>query len=293
MKNLSINILFFEKADQTIECLQSFIETAPKVPIYVVNNGSSAASTDQLKKYIKNHPHVKIFDSLTNLGVSGGRNFLIRNTTEKWMFFVDNDITIQTKDWLPRIETYIQRHPEKEVFIPRLYNLHEKKYNKYQTFIFKNNQVLRGQNFLSKKINMFPGGAAIINRKIFERLGVYDEKMFVGFEDFDLCVSALKKKEPIQGYLINDIILFHDHRLALKNEDKASIKVRYDLDKHKKSYEQLVSKHGLVMREDWQDWLQNQVMIQLEGKTFSTQSLRHRLMTKINQIVGRKNSVKK
>lgn len=283
-QTFAICVLFFEKVDQTIECVQSFLPSG--VPIYILNNNSSAESTQVLKDFCKDHPQVTIFDSDKNLGVSGGRNFLIQHTTEQWMFFVDNDITIKTANWLERIRGHMLHNPTAEAFIPRLYNLHDRSYCKHQSFKLKGRRVIRKSNFFSDKRNSFPGGAAIIRRALFDRLGLYDENMFVGFEDYELCIRGLKTGLPSRAYEVEDIQLVHDHRVALKQVDKDSILVRYDIEKHQTSDRQLLEKHNVVMEDDWQQWLGHQVNKQVYGIVIPKKNIIERISNKLLRTIG-------
>ena len=91
--DLAVCILFYEKLDQTIECIQRFLPSG--VNIYILNNGSSPVSRNSLGTFCNGYKQIKIFDSNANLGVAVGRNFLITHTTEEWLLFVDNDIIIR------------------------------------------------------------------------------------------------------------------------------------------------------------------------------------------------------
>lgn len=281
--NICICILFFEKVQQTIECVQSFLPS--KVPIYILNNNSSEESTKILKEFCKKHSQVKIFDSPQNLGVSGGRNFLINNTTEDWMFFVDNDIIINTSNWLEIIADLIEKNPQIEAFIPRLYNLHEKKYANRYPFIIRNKTLIRDENSKSEIINRFSGGASIISRELFDRLGFYCEEMFVGFEDYEMALRAIMNSKQIKAKLVNSIELIHDHRIAINVGDKKSVQARYDLKKHKISSGYIKKKYGIRTSPGWQYWLNNQKKLMMHGKTIRPVGYFKRARLKINDIL--------
>lgn len=265
MRNdIAINILFFEKADQTIECVKSFLPSGSG--IYILNNGSSSESAKKLKDFCSAHTQVTIFDSERNLGVSGGRNHLIRNTKESWMFFVDNDITVRTEGWYDAVKDHIRNRPEADVFIPRLYNVHEGTYEKYSPFRIEGRRITHDAAFTGKKMNRFPGGASIVKRSVFEKYGLYEEGMFVGFEDYELALRGIVKDDPIFALLIDDVELVHDHRQALSGEDKRSVTARYDLGKHKESFRYIKMKYGLNVEPSWKYWLENQRRSMLSGE---------------------------
>ena len=128
-----------------------------------------------------------------------------------------------------------------DVFIPRLFNLHENSFVNYYNWALSENKItyhLPKNGFLSN----FPGGASIINRNVFRKLGLYDDQMFVGFEDFEFAIRGLLNQTPIIAKLIDDIELVHDHRKILKSVDKNAVLVRYNEDSHQKSIDRIQEK---------------------------------------------------
>jgi len=279
---LGVCVLFFEKAEQTIECVQSFLGSG--VPIYILNNNSSDKSTQLLKEFCRKHVQVKIFDSVENLGVSGGRNFLIAHTQEKWLFFVDNDIVIKNADWLNVVGLHIDRLPGIEVFIPQLWNVHDGSFSFYSPFSLSQGKI-RMQDRLNAKgeTNRFPGGASVVNRCVFDRLGLYDEKMFVGFEDFELAIRGIKNNRPVRAMQIKGIELVHDHKQAKSAEDKKSVLKRYDVDLHKASFARVRELYGVEFEDDWEKWVTNQSRELIFGK-----SLKSKIKVFIKKIRSRK-----
>lgn len=254
--DVAIMLLFHEKVEQTIECIKSFLPSGKK--IYVLNNNSSKDSTIRLKNFCKNYSQVQIFDSEKNLGVSVGRNYLLQQTTEDWAFFVDNDIYITNNDWLQKFSVHQKNENHVEVFIPRLFNLHENSFVTYYNWRVDNNKIsylIPNNGYLSN----FPGGASIINRKIFKRLGLYDSEMFVGFEDFEFAIRGLLSSTPVTAKLIDDIELVHDHRKTENNVDKQAVLVRYNEDSHQKSFDRIQQKYpSLNFQHEWRSWVKEQ-----------------------------------
>src|SRR6478672_4971911 len=94
---VAVLVLFFNKLDQTIACVESFIPSGE--PIYVLNNGSDPKDFQLLQQRFASFDQLRFLDAGKNLGPSGGRNLLIAASTEPWMFFVDNDITVKQSAW--------------------------------------------------------------------------------------------------------------------------------------------------------------------------------------------------
>lgn len=255
--DLAVCILFYERLDQTIECIQSFLPSG--VNIYVLNNGSAPSSRQTLGQSCDNYKQIKIFDSDVNLGVGVGRNYLVAHTTEEWLLFVDSDITVKTPDWLQKFAQHILQYPDIEVLIPRLFNIYENRYVPYRSMRIVGRKAVHDVEIIGGLTNTFPGGASFINHKLFERLGLYDDRMFIGFEDFELCIRAILLGKPVKVQLTYDIELIHDHRQTKKDEDKNSALVRYNIDLLETSFNRIAEKHNIILENNWKNWVVKQV----------------------------------
>jgi len=255
--NLAICILFYEKLKQTIECIRSFLPSG--VNIYILNNGSSLSARDVLGEFCDNYRQIKIFDSNVNLGVGVGRNYLITHTIEEWLLFVDNDITMKTSDWVQKFAKYVFQHDGAEVFIPNLFNAHENGYVSYRSMRIVGDKVIHDKKIVNDLTNTFPGGASFIKRKLFDRLGLYDDKMFIGFEDFELCIRAIRLANPVKAQLIHDIKLIHKHHKLDKDEDKNAVLMRYNLNSLEASFNRITEKHDVILESNWKNWVTNQL----------------------------------
>ncbi len=253
---IAICVLFFERVEQTIECIKSFLLS--DVNIYILNNGSSSLARSILGEFCKSYKQVKIFDSDKNLGVGVGRNYLINKTKEKWLFFVDSDIVVKTRNWLQILTNHISEYPDIEVFIPLLFNVHEDSYVSYRSIRIVENKAIHDLEVENDLTNTFPGGASIVNRNLFKRLGVYDNKMFTGFEDFELCIRGVLSEKPVKARLIHDVELLHTHSGFRNNEDKRAILTRYDTNIIQKSYKRITEKHNIILVSSWKNWVARQ-----------------------------------
>ena len=258
MKDIGILILFFNKVDQTIECVNSFLPSGQN--IYVLNNGSDAGQLKKLIQIFHGNNQLHILDAGKNLGVSGGRNFLISHTKESWLFFVDNDIVIrQQHTWVEVFKQFIYSNIGVKIVSPLLYNVHDQ-VNSPQIFICLDDnrmQIMTGTFQLS---NCFPGGASIIHRSVFEIYGLFDEGMFVGFEDYEFALRAmLAENGSLEVHSLDAIELIHDHRFQKSMKDKEAVRQRYSEEKMKASYDRLVSKYGIAFDHDWRWWTNKQI----------------------------------
>jgi len=256
-RSVGVCILFFNKLEQTMECIESFL--TPGVNIYVLNNGSEPLFRTQLGEFCRNFENVNIIDAEANLGVAVGRNVLVDSSSEDWLLFVDNDIVVKSQDWLKKFWVQVDQSKEIEVFVPKIFNTHENTYIRpvYCSIDSLNRVVFN--SVTSKFTNLFPGGASFVNRNLFTRLGVYDDKMFVGFEDFELAIRGVKSKEPIKVQLIDNIELIHNHRYLPLKEDQEAVCVRYNSQLITASHDRILEKHGVFLGRDFGPWLAEQI----------------------------------
>lgn len=264
--SVAIGILFFEKIDQTIECIKSFLPA--QVPIYICNNGSSVESRQKLSTFITPYSQVHLLDAPSNLGVSGGRNLLIQSISEDWILFVDNDITIQTSDWLQKFHAHLLANPKAEAFVPRLYNVFERTYSPRHQIQIHDGHVTFTHRTSNSTINLFPGGASIIRRSVFDRIGLYDADMFVNYEDYELCLRGVLKDQPVIARIINDITLRHDHRQVTSDKDRAYVAIRYNQDRTQSSADRIFEKYGLHIQDDSSSWTSTQQQNLLRGRNW-------------------------
>jgi GT2 family glycosyltransferase len=272
--DLAVCILFHEKPGQTMACIKSFLGAG--VRIHVWDNGSSPGAREVLRQFCRKYPRVVIYGSQENLGVSRGRNELIRRSTEEWLFFVDNDITMMTRDWVVKLSAHIHDHPDAEVFTPRLFLVPEYRWASYGTVRIQGERVI-GEPAGSDQVNIFPGGAAVVKRRLFDRLGLYDEAMFSGFEDHELALRAIVDQAPVRARLIHDIEMIHKHLPPKARQDKEAVLCRYDPKHMEGSYARIIQKYGLYLESDGKDWSAKQVE-QMLGEPLSAwkQAVRRR-----------------
>ena len=91
MEKVSIIIPIYN-SDKTIDrCLKSIInQTYRNIEVICINDGSFDNSYKILQNYLKTDSRIKVINQ-TNKGVSSARNNGIKNSTGKYIMFVDAD----------------------------------------------------------------------------------------------------------------------------------------------------------------------------------------------------------
>jgi GT2 family glycosyltransferase len=106
--------------------------------------------------------------------------------------------------------------------------------------------------------NCFPGGACLVKRTLFERLGLFDERMFIGFEEWELALRGLLRPPAVRVRTMDDIDLDHEHRTATRAAERAAARVRYSPRRIAHSHRRLTCKHGITFRTEWSRWVARQ-----------------------------------
>jgi glycosyltransferase involved in cell wall biosynthesis len=75
------------------------------VSLSILDNASSDGTAEWLLEVVANLniPNLRLVLSCENLGVSGGRDFLLRNSTGDILIFADSDIVVTDGEWLNRL----------------------------------------------------------------------------------------------------------------------------------------------------------------------------------------------
>jgi GT2 family glycosyltransferase len=283
--NIIVCMLFFNKLEQTIESAESFLRAG--LAVNLLDNGSTAQAAAALRQHFQENSLVTIAAADSNRGVSGGRNLQIGATSQPWLVFVDNDISLDGDNLVSELAFALEAKPNAEVFVPRLFNKHEDAWVPFTSFVVDENGNCAFVESESIFNNAFPGGASIVSRSLFDRLGLYDEKLFVGFEDFELAIRAWKKGRPVLVASLDRVTFIHDHRVSSAREDKVSARVRYDVKSITHSHSVVERKHGVRLDPNFAEWLAEQTRqltgdeVRRDPRNDSTQANSHVLRGKL------------
>ena len=183
--NISVVIPCFNRKNTLSRSIDSVInQTHKPSEIIIVDDGSTDGTRDLI---FKSYPDIKYFFQ-TKKGVSSARNKGIRESSSEWIAFLDSD-----DEWLPqkleKQKNQLEKHPgifishTNEIWIRNGMRVNQmKKHQKYGGYIFdKCLDICR----------MSPSSVLIHNR-VFEDVGVFDEKLQV-CEDYDLWLRITSK----------------------------------------------------------------------------------------------------
>lgn len=178
------------------DCLNSLVKQSFKgFEIILVDNGS----TDNSLEYVSsNFPQVKIIRFNKNYGFAKAINEGVKLSKSKYVIFLNND-TKADKDFVKNLVYCADFHPEVVSVNSKILNFFNPKLidgigiliNEVgQARSIGYREEDRGQYEKAMYIFGATGGAALFRREEFIKIGMFDEKFFMYFEEVDFAFRA-------------------------------------------------------------------------------------------------------
>ena len=239
---VTIIILNWNRLKDTLECLESLKEMSLRdcrLSVLVVDNASSDNSVTEINKFLNsksNNNNKKITWKLIktdeNLGFAGGNNFGISYSLEEspdYLILLNND-TLVDKNTLNGLLDAAKDDPDAAIISPKIYfakgfEFHKNRYKKNElgkviwyeggiidwNDIYGNNngvdEVDNGQFNKTTDTDFATGACMLLNCVAIRKVGMFDEKYFMYFEDVDL--SQRMKKHGWKVLFTSQAKLWH------------------------------------------------------------------------------------
>lgn len=233
MKSIFISILNFNGRNNTIECVESLKKiniSGFKLTIIAIDNGS--AEKLDLKNDSWGNINLKLIRNEKNLGFSGGHNVAIQYALENgadYVLILNND-TYTDKNFLEEMIKAAEGDDRIGILSPKIYfapgfEFHKDKYKKQElgrVFWYAggemdwNNvlghhrgvdQVDKGQFDKAEETELATGCCMLIKKEVFEKIGIFDDKYYLYYEDSDLSIRA--KKAGFKIVYVPKSTIFH------------------------------------------------------------------------------------
>jgi len=225
MMLISVILLNYNKPNLTLACMSSLKTNFSKellensMEIIIVDNASSDNSVEILKKEIKikNYLSVHLISSDKNNGFGKGCNIAAETAKWKYLLFLNNDTIVKDKGILDMAK-FLDKNKLVSILGGQLKNPDGSRQTSVGSFYTLGKAILlllgfqrfgvldRSPNNITK-VDWVKGGLFMIRSEAFNRLGGFDEKIFMYTEDMELCYRA--KKMGFQIYFYPDIEVVH------------------------------------------------------------------------------------
>lgn len=245
MKIIGIVIINFNSSEDTIDCLNSLYKVESggyKLFVVVIDNGSIQDDYVKIEIYLseikkdiqKNRKDIEfvLIRNKDNKGFSEGNNTGIKYVLEKgaeYVILLNND-TIIDKDFLSEIIKVLKLDEKTGIVSPKIYfaknrEFHKDRYSKDQKgrviwyaggiMDWKNvigshmgvDEVDNGQYKTIAEADFATGCCMLIRKNVFEKIGYFDSRYFLYYEDNDISQRARQA-----GYKIMfapDAVIWH------------------------------------------------------------------------------------
>jgi GT2 family glycosyltransferase len=199
---LSILIVNYNGLRHLDECLSSIRgQDFTDHEVVLVDNASADGSREFVRERF---PEVRLVESGSNLGFAGGNNHGLPHCRGAFVFFLNNDTRLEPGA-LAAIAAAVRLHPDFRVFAClmldyRRPNLVDNAGETYYRFgVPANFGGYPAALFAApREVIGACGGAAVYARAVLDRVGAFDEDLFLLYEDLDLSFRARHGGERIR-----------------------------------------------------------------------------------------------
>ena len=229
---VSIVTLNWNQTAITCEFLESTRQlTYKNFEILVCDMGSDIDPTQKIKEaaYI----NTTVLRSETNLGFTGGNNWGMRQANGDFIFIVNNDTEV-TPDLLDVLLEPFYQDASIGVTCPKIRFYHQPEVIQYAGFnpidVYTGRTTAvgtmeqdKGQHNISGYTHGAHGCAMMLKKEVIDRVGMFPEKFFIYYEEWDWSARILK-----EGYKIfyqSKGLIFHKESITMGKQ--SAIKVYY------------------------------------------------------------------
>lgn len=199
--------------------------------VFAVDNGSD----DGLPQMIREEfPEVRLIALEKNLGFAAGNNQAIRKAKGKYVFILNPDAMIDPGA-VEALFAYMEAHPEIGVLGPKLVRPDGTRQESTHRFptpwipVYRRTplgKLARAKEALDRyvmhgetgeapmEVDWMEGAALFVRRAAIEKVGMFDERFFVYFEDADWCRRFWLSGWKVVYYPAAEIIHYHRRESA-------------------------------------------------------------------------------
>ncbi len=199
--------------------------------ILVCDMGSDVNPAEQFSK--AGYPNTKTLRSEVNLGFTGGNNWGMRQAKGDFLFIVNNDTEV-TPDLLDVLLEPFFKDPSIGVTCPKIRFHHHPDIIQYagfnpidvytgRTTAVGNMEEDKGQHDTSGYTSGAHGCAMMVKKSVIDQVGMFPEKFFIYYEEWDWSARILKAGYHI--YYQAKGLIFHKESITMGKQ--SAIKVYY------------------------------------------------------------------
>lgn len=221
-----------------IDCIKSLMKpNYQNWELIVVDNASTDQSVKYLKKKFKDSKNCFVIENPINM-YSQGLNLGAKKASGKYLAYFNNDVAI-TPGYLENLVKEFERDPKLAIAQGKLLNYKNKKNidSAGETMDIYGNPITigmgekdKGQFDATEDILSASGSACMIRKDIFNKIGGYDPRYGIGYEDMDLALRARRLGYKVKRFPKSQV---YHKRAATDLAPFVRIKVKWHFNKNR------------------------------------------------------------
>jgi len=204
---IAVIILHYGSLGTTKHCLQELAKKIGSNQVILVNN-----TLDDCKGLTLVIPGTKLLNNPRNLGFATGVNkgltLALKDPTITHFFLMNNDLVLSSGSFAQLLLTF-SKFKTAGIVSPLLHHgqLYDwgGKYNKWTGMVKHKNWENKPKT--TQSVTHVAGAAMLISRQLVDKIGLFDERFFLYFEDLDYCLRAHSSGFGI--YINPDVVADH------------------------------------------------------------------------------------
>jgi GT2 family glycosyltransferase len=214
MKKIAVIIVTFNNKNSIEKCLNSFPENRGKdAEFFITDNNSSDKTLSILNKIKRRNFH--LISNKTNTGFAAGVNQSIKQALQVKKF--DYFLLLNPDAWLEKncLKYLFEEIRSFDIISPVIKNPAGR-------IIFRSGVIkkikMRTIHDNNKSPEYLTGACLLIRRRVFERIGLFDERFFLYYEDADFCLRARRNGFKIK--ISEKTFAYHEESSSSNSETK-------------------------------------------------------------------------
>lgn len=216
---LSIIILSWNTKKLLSQCLESITQNLKlnaQAEVIVVDNNSNDGSKEVVKKEF---PEVKLIENKENFGYSKGNNIGIKKAEGDYVMILNSDTLIKPEA-INNLVDFLDGHKEIDIIGPRLLNVDGTPQANCGYFPglkvaavmlfgehFGGSNLVRYSPEKSRFVDWLMGAAFITRKEVFNKVGGFDEKLFLYMEEVEWFYRT--RKAGFKAYFLKEAEIIH------------------------------------------------------------------------------------
>ena len=212
--NLTIVIVTYRTDEKILtDCLNSI---DPQINILIVENSKN----NKFKEKLENkYPNLNVVLSGRNLGYGAGNNFGLTRVKTKFALILNPDVTLE-QNFIKELDKYLDQQINFHIMGVNYRNDTQWKSSGFFSEFDKKIKLKREEKSNHDSLEVvdwIAGYTMLINLEKFESRKLFDENIFLYFEDFDLC----RRIKSIEGkiYSSKDLLAKHLGKKGSTDQD--------------------------------------------------------------------------